>query len=251
MEQAVSEQNSDQTSVSVSTSVSLGLNPEVCQLDLAQRVAALSVPARAFHRTVLRAFLASGRTPTLDALRPVARQVGVELEQVLAELVLHDVIQRAADGAIQVAYPFSSVLTPHQVQLDGAPPVFAMCAIDALGLPFMVGRRATIRTQDPIDDTLITMTVDPANGDHQTWLPVTAVVLANECGQKPVIKAECSCPFINAFASPDTAERWRADHPKLVVQVLTQEQALAEARTIFGALLEEPPVAGESIGRAG
>jgi hypothetical protein len=227
-------------SVRVSTPASLGLNPEVCQLDLAQRVAALSAPARTFHRAVLRAFLASGRAPTLAELRPAARQVGVGLERVLAELVVHDVIQRADDGAIQVAYPFSSVPTSHQVQFDGAPPVFAMCAIDALGLPFMVGRPATILTQDPIDATLITIAIEPISGD-QSWLPATAVVLANECSQELVIKAECACPFINAFASPETAERWRADHPELAVQVMTQEEALAEARTIFGALLEEHP----------
>lgn len=246
----MSEQSSDQTSVPVSTSVRLGLNPEVRQLGLAQRAAALSAPARAVHRAVLRAFLASGRAPTLAELRPTARQIGVELERVLAELVLHDVIQRAVDDAIQVAYPFSNRPTPHQVQFDGAPPVFAMCALDALGLPFMVGRRATIRTQDPTDATRITIAIEPVSGE-QRWLPETAVVLANERSKEPAIAAECACPLINAFARPATAERWRAEHPELTVRLLPQEQALAEARAIFGALLEEPPVAGEALGRAG
>jgi hypothetical protein len=228
--------------VHVSSPASLSLNPEVCQLDLVQRVTALSAQARTVHRGMLRAFLEKGCAPTLAELRPVARRIGIGLERLLAELVVHDVIQRAADGAIQVAYPFSSVSTPHQVQFDGAPPVFAMCTIDALGLPFMVGSPATILTQDPITGTRITITVEPASSD-QTWYPTTAMVLANECGPEPVIKAECACPFINAFASSDTAERWRTEHPELVVKLLTQEQALAEARTIFGALLEEPPVA--------
>ncbi len=228
--------------VRISTPASLGLNPDVCQLNLHQRVAALSAPARTFHRVVLRSFLDKGRPPTLGELRPAARQLGIGLERLLAELVVHDVIQRAADGAIQVAYPFSSVPTPHRVEIDGLPPVFAMCAIDALGLPFMVRRPATIHTQDPTDATRITIAVEPASGE-QRWRPATAVVLANECSEEPVIKAECSCPFINAFASPDTAESWRTEHPELVVKLLTQGQALAEARTIFGALLEEPPVA--------
>ena len=227
----------------VSSPASLGLNPDVCQLDLHQRVAALSAPARLFHRAVLRAFLEKGRAPTPAELRPVARLVGIGLERVLAELVVHDVIQRAADGTIQVAYPFSSVPTPHWVEIDGAPPVFAMCAIDALGLPFMVGRPATIHTQDPTDATPLTIAVEPIRGE-QRWHPETAVVLANECGQEPVIKAECACPFINAFAGPLTANRWRDDHPELLVKLLTQEQALAEARAIFGALLEESSLFG-------
>lgn len=69
-------------------------------------------------------------------------------------------------------------------------------------------------------------------------------MLANECSEGPVIKAECACPFINAFASPETANRWRDDQPELVVKLLTEEQALLEARKIFGTLLEEPPIAG-------
>jgi len=231
-------------SARVAAAARLGLNPEVCQLDLARRVAALSAPARLFHRAVLRAFLDSGCAPTLAELRPVARLVGIGLERALAELVVHDVIQRTDAGAIQVAYPFSSVPTPNQVHIEGVPLIFAMCAIDALGLPFMVGRPATILTLDPTNAALITITVEPANGDHQTWRPTTAVVLANECGQEPVIKAEYSCPFINAFASPDTAARWRDEHPELVIKLLTQEQALEEAHTIFGALLEEPSVSG-------
>lgn len=230
-------------SARMGASTSVALNPEVCQLDLAQRVAALSAPARVVHRAVLRAFLAAGRAPTLAELRPTARQIGVGLERVLAELVVHDVLQRVADGTIQVAYPFSNVPTPHQVQFDGAPSLFAMCVIDALGLPFMVRRPATILTQDPTDATRITITIEPASENH-AWLPTTTVVLANDCGREPVIKADCSCPVINAFARPEMAERWRAEHPELVVQVLTQERALAEARKIFGALLEEPSPAG-------
>lgn len=175
--------------VRISSSARLGLNPEVCQLDLAQRVAALSAPARTFHRAVLRAFLGSGHAPTLAELRPMARLIGVGLERVLAELVVHDVIQRVADS------------------------------------------------------TLITIAIELTSAVHR-WFPATAVVLANECPEEPVIKAECACPFINAFASPETAERWRAKHPELGVHLLTQEQALAEVRTIFGPLLEETPGIG-------
>ncbi|HEY7125752.1 MAG TPA: alkylmercury lyase family protein [Ktedonobacterales bacterium] len=227
----------------VSSLASLGLNPDVCQLDLHQRVAALSAPARLFHRAVLRAFLEQGRAPTQAELRPAARLIGIGLERLLADLVVHDVIQRAADGTLQVAYPFSGVPTLHRVEIDDAPPVFAMCAIDALGLPFMVGRPATIHTQDPTDATPLTIAIEPISG-AQRWHPATTVVLANECSEEPAIKAECACPFINAFASPETADRWRAAHPELVVKLLTQEQALEDARKIFGTLLEEPPIAG-------
>ncbi len=227
----------------ISPPARLDLDAEACLLDLPQRVAALSAQARTLHRMMLRAFLDAGRAPTLAELRPAARLIGVGLEHVLSELVIHDVIQRATDGTLEVMYPFSSRPTPHQVSLEETPPVFAMCVIDALGLPFMVGRPATIATQDPIDATPITMVVEPDSGAC-IWLPPTTVVLVNERPTEPIIKAECACPFINAFANPQTALRWRAEYPEVLVRLLSQEQALVEARRTFGALLEEPSAAG-------
>jgi hypothetical protein len=229
-------------SVPISPYASLDLDAEACLLDLSQRVAALSASARTFHRMVLRAFLNAGHAPTLAELRPAAGLIGIGLEHVLSELVIHDVIQRATDGTLEVVYPFSSRPTPHLVQIEEAPPVFAMCVIDALGLPFMVGRPAIIATQDPTDATPITIAIEPASGVH-TWLPSTVVVVVNEHPKEPIIKADCVCPFINAFVNSDTAARWRAEHPELHVHLLTQEQALAEAHRTFGALLEEPSVA--------
>src|SRR5262249_58871257 len=46
----------------------------------------------------------------------------------------------AANGVVAVAYPFSGMPTRQQVELDGFPAVYAMCAIDALGIPAMAGR---------------------------------------------------------------------------------------------------------------
>jgi hypothetical protein len=176
----------------------------------------------------------------------MARATGSGLERLLSELAVQDVIQRGAQGAIQVAYPFSSLPTPHRVQLEGRPAVFAMCVIDALGLPFMARRAASIHTEDPFDATPISITVGcgptgrPAISQVR-WLPATAVVLVNRPPQGPVIQADCTCPYLNAFASRDTAASWRAAHADLDLQVLTQEQAVREARKIFGAVLADRP----------
>jgi hypothetical protein len=169
----------------------------------------------------------------------------------LPDLAVHDIIQRTADGAIAVAYPFSGTPTAHQVQLAGGPTVFAMCVIDALGLPFMARRSATIRTQDPFDATPITITIGCGPSGTPTssqvhWLPAATVVLVNTPPTGPVIQAECSCPYLNAFASRETAERWRAEHADLDVQLLTQQRAVREARKIFGAVLQGSAAADAS-----
>ena len=223
---------------------STGSRPQFSPRNFADRVASLSAPAHRLHQVILQAFLTQGCAPGLARLRPAARATGVGLERLLAELAVHDVIQRAATGAIQVAYPFSSSSTPHRVQLQGGPTVFAMCVIDALGLPFMVRRSATIRTQDPFDATPITIAVGcgpsgkPVSSEVR-WIPATAVVLVNRPPTGPVIQAECTCPYLNAFASRDTAQRWRAAHTELEVQLLTQQRAVREARKIFGSVLQE------------
>ena len=218
------------------------------RLNFAERTAALSAPAHRLHQVILHAFLQDGCAPRLADLRPVARASGIGLEHLLAELAVHDVIQRTADGAIQVAYPFSGSPTAHRVQLEDGPTVFAMCVIDALGLPFMARRAATIRTQDPFDATLITIAIGcgptgkPVSSQVH-WLPASAVVLVNKPPTGPVIQAECTCPYLNAFASRETAQRWRAAHADLDVQMLTQQRAVREARRIFGAVLQESAAA--------
>jgi hypothetical protein len=119
-----------------------------------------------------------------------------------------------------------------------------MCVIDALGLPFMVGRSATILTEDPFDATPISIAVGCGRSGKPTlsavhWHPDTAVVLVNRPPQEPVIQAECTCPYLNGFASRETAQLWRAAHPELDVLMLPQKQAAREARMIFGRVLQE------------
>jgi len=58
------------------------------------------------------------------------------------------------------------------VELAGGPAVFAMCAVDALGIPQMLRRDGRISS------------VDPASG------PVD----------------DCCCPFINFHINPEAAE---------------------------------------------
>lgn len=202
------------------------------------RVAALSIPAQHFHRALLRAFLALGHAPSEDDLHVEAAGVGSSVTALLQELVEQDVIQRDTTGAIRAAYPFSGRPTAHRVQLLEHLPVFAMCAIDALGLPYMVGCSATIVTQDPLEETPITIWIHPGTGE-QRWQPEETVVLSNLRAAAPASSAECCCPVINAFASRKHAERWQQAHSEAAVRLLTQEEAVAEARTLFEHLLDK------------
>jgi len=128
------------------------------QSDAPQSVAAsaeqLPPAIRELHRAVLRGFRDSGQVHR-DDLRPTAAALGVDLDDALHQLGRADLVHSAPDGQIEVAYPFSRQPTGHTVCLIGHPPVAAMCAIDALGIPVMTGTDGVIDSADPDTGTPI------------------------------------------------------------------------------------------------
>src|SRR6266568_8658416 len=114
---------------------------------IAGRAERLPGPLRDLHRAVLRRFLATGAAPTARWLRQAAADAGLDASAADA-LAAADAVH-VANGIVAVAYPFSGTPTPHRVALDGLPAVYAMCAIDALGLPAMAGRDGQITSADP------------------------------------------------------------------------------------------------------
>jgi hypothetical protein len=101
-----------------------------------ERITGVRVAVRAVHRAVLQAFAATGAPPERPDLIQAAG--GADLDLLLAELHEHDVIRLEEGGAIRVAYPFSTRPTAHVVDIDGGPSVYAMCAVDALGMSAML-----------------------------------------------------------------------------------------------------------------
>ena len=204
---------------------------------IAGRQQRLSGPLRDLHRAVLRRFLATGAAPTARWLKQAATDLGLGPDAVGA-LAAADAVH-VANGVVAVAYPFSGTPTPHRVELDGLPAVYAMCAIDALGLPAMAGRDGQITSADAADGTPIQVTV--YNGTW-LWTPATAVVVAGratdcgtECGSFEVM-----CPNTAFHASPESACAWLASHAGLDAQVLDQDTAIEAGRLNFATLLTDP-----------
>ena len=132
-----------------------------------------------------------------------------------------------------VAYPFSQPPTDHRVRLDGEREVFAMCAIDALGVPFMLGVAAEIVSCDPVTGDEVWVRVEP--GEGQWWEPEQALVLAGSVPGPGPSSGTC-CRFVNFFSSRDSAERYLADRPSLAGGILTIPDAAAAGRIVFGEL---------------
>jgi hypothetical protein len=254
--------------------------PDTAEADLVLvcRAATLRRAEYQFYRMVLLAFPAIGGPPDRASVRRLARQYAVPLDATLARMTAQDLIQRdPTTGAIRAAYPFSGVPTAHHVTLPvgpnlaatrdaasrstGGDPIqlYAMCALDALGIPLMLHRDALITSADALTGEAVQVTVQRVSGssvakggtDGQRstsgldgwvahWEPATVVVYArpeeHEC-EGGVAAGSC-CPLTNFFVTRAQAERWAAEHGSAEDVILSQDEALRRASALFSGVLE-------------
>jgi hypothetical protein len=197
-------------------------------------------------------------------LRQLARRFGVNLEATLSTLALHDLVQRdPTDGTLTAAYPFSGVPKPHRVTLLTDPKgstgthLYAMCALDALGIPLMLRSPALVTSLDPLTGEAVHVRVwqeEGSAGDtvsglpdwRAAWDPSTAVVYARP--EDPTvddsdIAAACRCPVTNFFTALAQAHRWAERNGAPGDVLLAPDEALQRAERRFGGLLDRLPEA--------
>jgi hypothetical protein len=202
------------------------------------RQAALSVSLRAFHRRLLGAFVTGTSPPDAAVVARQAAELELDRRAALAALAAADLVHTdPATGSLSVAYPFSGRPTPHRVELAGGSAVFAMCALDALGIPQMLGRDGHISSNDPATGQPITVEV---HDGAWRFRPATTVLLVartasgDACG--PV--ADCCCPHINFHPNTEAADAYRRAHPDMTGQLFGQTEAVQAAWQAFGGLLD-------------
>ncbi|MFE9695183.1 alkylmercury lyase family protein [Micromonospora sp. NPDC005806] len=200
--------------------------------DRPRRAEQLPDRLRQVHQTILRHFAATGTAPTDTDIRAAMKAADLDTADALRELAREDLVAVDSAGRLVAAYPFSPTPTPHVVSL-GDVEVYAMCAIDALGMPFMLGTDVTITSADPHTGQPIRVTV--ANG-AATYQPADAVVVYAATGDTGRSVDTC-CSTINFFTSAANAQAWITAHPRLAATILDQGQAVTLGRDIFEPLL--------------
>ncbi|MGW5063295.1 organomercurial lyase [Streptomyces sp. NPDC004096] len=212
------------------------------------RLAPVAGGLRAVQQAVLRHFAATGAAPSAGDLHAVAATHGRTVIEALTDLAAEDFLTLDDHGSIRAAYPFSGAPTRHRVRLAGGIEAWSMCAVDALGIPDMLGTDAVITSTDPVTGDTITVT---STQGRMTWHPTTAVVYI---GQRSCTgpAADVACGALNFFTSPHTARSWAEQHPDYTGKVVDQAQAEALGRYIFGSLLasepDAPPIPPEPCG---
>jgi hypothetical protein len=189
------------------------------------------------HQAILRAFATTGHAPTPGELDAVIAGSGRSTGDVLTALHDGDTIRLAPDGQIAVAYPFSAAPTRHRVRIGGrgddGVDVYAMCAIDALGISAMVGRDTRIESVDVTTGQPVTVTT---RSGASSWEPAGAVVfIGADAAGGP--SADCCCDYLNFFTDHDGAQAWASAHPRVPGQILDQAAAEDRGVRLFGHLL--------------
>lgn len=200
--------------------------------DRPRRAEQLPDSLRQVHRAILRHFAATGTAPTDADIRAGINAPDLDTAKALRELAREDLVAVDNAGRLVAAYPFSPTPTPHVVSF-GDVEVYAMCAIDALGMPFMLGTDATITSADPRTGQPVRVTITNGAAIYQ---PAEAVIVYAATGDSGRSVDTC-CSTINFFTSASNAQAWITTHPNLAATVLDQDQAVTLGRDIFEPLL--------------
>ena len=197
-------------------------------------------------RTVLEVF-ASGGTP--PSVAEVAETVGIPDQQarmILADLQARDLLAMDESAMrIVYAYPFSGLPTEHRVEFHGRH-LFAVCAIDALGVGAMLGI-----------DTTIKASCRACGGHIEVSTTGNGKALSNHYQAEAIVWCDFAyteaaalscCPAIAFFCSDAHLEQWLlVQRPKRIGYRLTVDEGLEVARALFEPVLAAALPGGRSV----
>jgi hypothetical protein len=195
---------------------------------------ALPPALRTLHQEILSAFVDTGRAPRTDWVAERAVDLDLGVDDALEALADADLVH-TDDGRMGVAYPFSGSPTPHVVRFDDGPATWAMCAVDALGIPLMTGRDAAITSSDAQTGEAIRIRCE---GGHWTWNP-TGVVMLVAATSGCSTAAEAACRHIHFFVGHEQAQGYLESNAALEGEICDQATSVEVGRIVFGSLLPE------------
>jgi hypothetical protein len=211
----------------------------------------LPEPVRQLHRYILRTFLSTGRPPLPARITAYVQELGLDENQALNYLAATGLIRLDQPGRkITAAVPFSASPTLHRVRLASGLEVYALCAIDTLGIPFMAGQDASITATEPGTGDLIQI---ERQANQWRWQPRSAVLgFPRACACGPTTHEHASagcdanttsaswedhCAQINFYTTAESAHK-HLHQPGLDGLVLDMPQAIAAGEYNFAGLLD-------------
>ena len=164
--------------------------------------------------SIFRFVLKHERAPTVEELRLPLKRSDEEIIRALDELEKKGdfLLRKKGTQEIESIYPVSLKPTEHQILLEDGTRLFAMCAVDALGMPIMF--KKNVRVTSRCQECKAEMTFEIKN-EHITFMSHPDATI---CSPKRQVypAAETCCPLVNFFCSKEHAEEWIAKNSELV-----------------------------------
>ena len=187
-------------------------------------------------RATLRLYADFGHAPRIADIVAMTGLPADKVPPLLGELEERDLIGRDREsGQVRLAYPFTQAKTEHQVELNGRT-LYALCAIDALGVGAMYGANAVVRSQCRQCGRAVRVGTTEAGRALAIIDPLGSVVWYDFAYDGNA--ATSCCPSIVFFCSDGHLEQWQRDQLGRRAGVrLAMDEALEVGRAIFGPVL--------------
>jgi len=171
-------------------------------------------------RYIFETILETVKAPTLNEMQSALIKPEDHIVRALRELENKDLLLRKrGTQEIVSIYPLSLIPTRHQISLEDGKKLFAMCAVDALGVPIMFSKDIKILSQckkckqkltiEIINDEIVRM----SHFDTVIWSP------KRKPKRQKAHDAEDCCPLTNFFCCKEHLEKWTQDYPDLAGKI--------------------------------
>lgn len=188
------------------------------------------------HQSILKTFASTGKSPTLKRLQRVLNATNLdEVNTLLDRLEGKGLIHRnPGDELVTHAYPFSNEPTAHLVKLASGTRVYSMCAVDSLGMPFMLKEDVEINSVCDFCGEKLSIQLFR---DGTVGAGSKGIVVGNASTECCSVSATDLCPHVNFFCSEDHLNQWNAKHPQQPAKRYSLEEAIAWGRESFEGLM--------------
>jgi len=155
-----------------------------------------------------------GRSPTIEELQLSLKKSNDEIIRALDELEKKGdfLLRKRGTQEIVSIYPLSLKTTEHQIILEDGTKLFAMCAVDALGMPIMFNKNVKIVSQ--CEQCKQRITIEIKNGEIASLSHPSLMICSPKSQVYPA--AETTCPLVNFFCSKKCADEWITKNPRII-----------------------------------
>ncbi len=158
---------------------------------------------------IFRSIIQSGNAATVDELRVYMDKSEKNVKGILDDLEKKDLLlRRKGTQNIVSIYPFSLRPTKHKVILEDGKRLFAMCAVDALGVPNMFKKDVKVISECARCGQKVTVEVK----NQEIAAKSHPQIMIWNLEAREGTAAETCCPIINFFCSDDHFREWASDN---------------------------------------